>query len=78
MCCGEDNTAVIEGNRIESNQFGPGVKIGIANKSSIIRNEIKLNKIGIEVVSGDPFIFNNKIDKNHAIGILTRCMSDFR
>jgi F-box protein 11 len=33
---------MIEGNKIENNN-GPGVRIGIANKSSIVRNEIKLN-----------------------------------
>lgn len=32
----------IEGNKIENNN-GAGIKIGIANKSSITKNEIKQN-----------------------------------
>ena len=41
-CVGEDAEAQIEGNKIENN-MGPGVKIGIANKTQIVRNEIKNN-----------------------------------
>ena len=39
---GEDFNALVEGNKIENNS-GPGIKIGIANKSTIVRNEIKQN-----------------------------------
>jgi len=70
-CVGEDAVPMIEANRIENND-GPGIKVGIANKAKIVGNDIKLNKVGIEVLSGDPFIFNNKIDKNFTDGILTK------
>ena len=39
---GQDSNCLIEGNKIEHNA-GAGIKIGISNKSSIIRNEIRLN-----------------------------------
>jgi F-box protein 11 len=39
---GDDANCLIEGNKIEHNS-GAGVKIGIANRSTIIRNEIKMN-----------------------------------
>jgi F-box protein 11 len=41
-------------------------------------NEIKLNKIGIEIISGDPQIFRNKIDKNFENGILTTSYNGLR
>ena len=41
-CVGEENACQIESNKIENN-FGPGVKVGIANKAKISKNEIKLN-----------------------------------
>ena len=41
-CVGENSEVFMEGNKIESN-MGPGIKIGIANKSKIVRNEIKNN-----------------------------------
>lgn len=43
-----------------------------------MRNEIRLNKPGIEVISGDPYIFENKIDKNLSSGIITVAYSDYR
>lgn len=60
----------IEGNKIERTN-GPGIRVGISNKSSILRNEIRLNKPGVEIVSGDPYIFENKIDKNISSGIVS-------
>ena len=68
---------LIENNKIENNN-GSGVKIGIANKAKIIKNEIKLNQIGIEVISGEPYIFNNIIDKNYSDGIITKVHEDLR
>jgi F-box protein 11 len=41
-------------------------------RAKIVGNEIKTNVVGIEVLSGDPFIFNNRIDKNYTDGILTK------
>jgi len=41
-------------------------------RAKIVGNEIKSNNCGIEVLSGDPFIFNNRIDKNYTDGILTK------
>jgi F-box protein 11 len=62
---------LIEGNKIEHNQ-GPGIKIGIANKTSIIRNEIRQNQNGIEFISADPYIYMNKIVENFENGILAK------
>lgn len=62
---------MIEASRIENND-GPGIKVGIGNKAKIIGNEIKTNQVGVEVLSADPFIFNNRIDKNYTDGILTK------
>ena len=76
-CVGEDAVPMIEANRIENND-GPGIKVGIANKAKIVGNDIKLNKVGIEVLSGDPFIFNNKIDKNFTDGLLTKVFEQLR
>jgi len=68
---------LLEGNKIERNN-GPGIRIGISNKSNILRNEIRLNKPGIELISGDPYIFENKIEKNLSSGIVTAAHSDYR
>lgn len=77
MCQGIDSVILIEGNKIEKTN-GPGIRIGISNKTNVIRNEIRLNKPGIEVISGDPYIFENKIDKNLTSGIFTYAYSDYR
>jgi F-box protein 11 len=76
VCVGADASNFIEGNTIE-NSKGPGIKIGIANKSSIIRNIITKNFVGIEVIAADPLIFNNTIDKNNSFGVFTRNYEDF-
>lgn len=68
---------LLEGNKIERTN-GPGIRIGIANKASILRNDIRLNKPGIEIISGDPYVFENKIDKNISSGIVSVAYSDFR
>lgn len=82
-CVGADSQPMIEANRIENND-GPGIKVGIGNRlfilyiyiyifrCKIVGNEIKTNVVGIEVLSADPFIFNNRIDKNYTDGILTK------
>lgn len=77
LCQGIDSVVFLEGNKIEKNN-GPGIRIGISNKTSIMRNEIRLNKPGIEIISGDPYIFENKIDKNISSGIATVAYSDYR
>lgn len=61
---GHDSSVLIEANKIENNN-GEGIIIGIANKTRILRNEIMLNLVGIQVIAGDPLIFCNKIDKNY-------------
>jgi F-box protein 11 len=40
LCVGEDGAPILEGNKIENNA-GPGIRVGIANKATIVRNEIK-------------------------------------
>ncbi|EGR30705.1 hypothetical protein IMG5_125070, partial [Ichthyophthirius multifiliis] len=77
QCQGVDSRAVIEGNRIERTK-GPGIRTGIANKSSIVRNEIRLNSPGIEIISSDPYIMDNKIDKNNTSGIVSLVFQDYR
>ena len=76
-CVGENGTVAIEQNHIDNNN-GSGVKIGIANKAKLIRNEIKLNQNGVEVISGEPYIFNKLIDKNYSDRILTRVHEERR
>ena len=44
----------------------------------IYKNDIKTNLNGIEVISADPLIFNNKIDKNFENGIITLSHKDLR
>ena len=75
VCVGADSQIILEGNRIENNK-GPGIKVGIANKSQILRNDIIKNFVGIEVIAADPFIFSNKIDKNSSFGVFTRNFED--
>lgn len=37
-----------------------------------------MNVVGVEVLSADPQIFNNKIDKNFTDGILTKVFEQLR
>lgn len=74
---GQDSSIKIEANKIENNN-GSGVVIGIGNKSKVLRNEIMLNTIGVEVIAGDPLIFCNKIDKNYQDGIFTTSHKNLR
>lgn len=76
-CVGENGQPSIEHNKIENNN-GSGVKVGIANKAKLIRNEIKLNQNGVEIISGEPYIFNNIIDKNYSDGIISKVHEDLR
>jgi F-box protein 11 len=76
-CVGEDGMPSIENNIIENNN-GSGVKIGLANKAKIIVNQIKLNQDGIEVISAEPYIFNNIIDKNYSDGVVTKVFDSLR
>jgi hypothetical protein len=41
-----------------------------------MRNEIRHNKVGVEVVSAEPLIFENVIDYNHTFGVFTRNFYD--
>lgn len=76
-CVGHRGTTLIHNNRIESNS-GSGIKVGIANKATIINNEIKLNHCGVEVVSGEPLITHNNIEKNYNDGVYTTVHEDIR
>ena len=74
----------LENSRIEKNK-GPGIKVGPINRVKIMKNEIRQNSIGIEsnkilllVVSGDPFILNNLIEKNYGNGITTSVFDNLR
>ena len=46
--------------------------------AKIFGNEIKTNNIGIEVISADPLILNNRIDKNYTDGIITKVYEGLR
>jgi len=72
---GGDCNASIEGNKIENNT-GAGIKVGLASKPIISNNEIKLNQVGIDVVSAEPIITKNKIEKNFTFGIMTWIIED--
>ncbi|CAD8139625.1 unnamed protein product [Paramecium pentaurelia] len=74
---GADAVPQIEQCRIENNE-GPGIKVGIGNKAKIFGNEIKSNVVGIEVLSAEPSIFDNKIDKNFTDGVLTKVFEQLR
>ncbi|KRX06051.1 Pectin lyase fold/virulence factor [Pseudocohnilembus persalinus] len=77
ICCGGPDCQIfIEGNDISKNFIG--VNIGIANQAQIVKNQIYFNSFGIEIISGDPFVFNNQIEKNLVAGILTRTFGEFR
>lgn len=52
--------------------------MGIGNTVKIMGNEIRTNTIGIEVLSADPFICNNRIDKNYSDGIHTKVFEQLR
>jgi hypothetical protein len=41
-----------------------------------MRNEIRHNKVGIEVIAGEPLIFENTIDYNLTFGVFTRNFYD--
>lgn len=74
---GEDSSPNLENNRIENNN-GPGIKVGIATKAKIVKNTIKLNQDGIHVMSADPHIFKNKIEKNYQNAIFVCTHDDIR
>eukprot|EP01017_Pseudomicrothorax_dubius_P037831 TRINITY_DN5597_c0_g1_i1.p1 TRINITY_DN5597_c0_g1~~TRINITY_DN5597_c0_g1_i1.p1 ORF type:complete len:544 (+),score=130.28 TRINITY_DN5597_c0_g1_i1:50-1681(+) len=77
QCLGAEAAPAIESCKIENNN-GPGISVGISNQATIQKNEIRLNKYGIEVLSADPLIISNKIDKNYADGIVTRVYEELR
>lgn len=74
---GADSEVILEGNKIENN-FGVGLKVGLGNKCLAIKNEFRQNICGIEVISAEPLIYNNIIEKNQNFGILTRVHSELR
>ncbi|EGR29591.1 hypothetical protein IMG5_152750 [Ichthyophthirius multifiliis] len=76
-CVGESGDVLIERCKIQNNN-GPGIKVGLANKSIIQFNKIKSNLIGIEVISGEPLINQNEIERNYTDGILTICYNSIR
>lgn len=57
---GEDSEPEILRNRIEGTS-GPALKILYGSEARIKGNEFINNEVGIESVSGDPFIFMNVI-----------------
>lgn len=59
--------------QIENNN-GVGVQICTSNKCSLTKNTICLNKNGVEVISADPFIYDNVIEKNHENGIMVKSL----
>ncbi len=83
LLVGEDASPIIESNIFEGNcgwpqqyfpnwpfiyRNGSAIKIGISNKASVLKNQIRLNDIGIEINSGDPLIFHNTIEINNKHG----------
>ena len=58
---------------IEDNRC-PGIQICTSNKGSFRKNNISLNKNGIEVISSDPRIEDNIIERNYQNGILVKAM----
>ena len=50
----------------------------ILKVKKLLNNEVRLNKTGIDVISGGPYIINNIIDKNYKEGIHTYCYKNYR
>ena len=58
---------------IENNN-GPGVQICTSNSCTLTKNTITLNKNGIEILSADPLIDDNIVEKNNQNGILVKSL----
>ncbi|KRX06053.1 Pectin lyase fold/virulence factor [Pseudocohnilembus persalinus] len=74
---GADAQFLIGQNEIRFNN-NYGIQIGIGNKSQIINNEIMQNKCGIEIISAEPYIQGNVIEKNLTNGILASTYDNVR
>ena len=57
---------------------GPGIRINKGNQAKIKGCEITQSKSGIEVVSAQPTIVMNTIEKNHESGIISMTRKDLR
>ena len=66
---GQNSSPWIDQSIIDNN-IGTGIKIGIANKTQVTNSKILFNKIGIEIISAEPLISNNVIEKNYKYGVI--------
>jgi len=73
---GNGSSPIIEDNIIDNN-LGPGIKIGIANSANIVDCTIRYNSYGIEMISCEPLIKRNIIEKNYKHGIYIWSYSSF-
>ncbi len=62
---------------IVDNNDGPGIKIGIANKANIIGCTLRYNQYGIEMISSEPLLKHNIIQRNYKHGIYCWSYSSF-
>jgi len=69
FCYGDKCAPTIEECKIESND-GAGVFVSIGNHTQIKGNEIRNNRLGVEVESADPYIYHNTIFRNYGTGVL--------
>lgn len=72
---GNSQSPLIQSCVIEKNDCC-GIQVCTANQCNIRKNEISNNQIGIEILSSDPYIYNNKISRNYQEGIVTRTIDD--
>jgi parallel beta-helix repeat protein len=73
---GNSSSPILEDNIIDNN-LGPGIKIGISNSANIINCAIRFNSYGIEMISCEPLIKHNIIEKNYKHGIYIWSYSSF-
>lgn len=72
---GDSLSPLIESCTIEKNDCS-GIQVCTGNKCNIRKNEINNNQTGIEIISSDPYIYENKISKNYQEGVRTKTLED--
>ena len=61
---GRSSQPYIKDVKIDNNK-GPGIKVGIGCLAEILKCVIQYNACGIEIVSANPLITQNTIEKNY-------------
>ena len=72
---GNTDQPLVENCKITHNDC-PGIQICTGNKCELRKNNIIVNKNGIEIISADPTIRENNISKNYQNGIYCRSIDE--